>query len=98
MDTKLTYVSVIARASPIVNICVFKHNENKLCHLYKLNICHALPNPDSLELNPDQSYLELPCETKLSLDNTFLSITSYNGEIKIVKMPAIINPLRDEEA
>lgn len=38
MDTKLTYVSVVARGSPFVKILAFKHNESKLVHLYNLNI------------------------------------------------------------
>lgn len=53
MDTKLTYVSVVARGSPFVRILAFKHNENKLYHLYNLNVCPTLPNPDNLEMNAD---------------------------------------------
>ena len=60
MDTKLTYVAVIGRGSPIVKIVCFKQNENKLAHIYNLNVCPTLQNPDSLEANPDQSYLDLP--------------------------------------
>jgi hypothetical protein len=68
LDTKLTYVSVVARGSPFVKILAFKHNENKLYHIYNLNACPSLANPESLESNPDQSYLELPAEAKLSPD------------------------------
>ena len=46
LDTKLTYVSVVARANPVVKIIVFKHNENKLYHIYNLNTCPSLANPD----------------------------------------------------
>jgi hypothetical protein len=53
LDTKLTYVSVVARANPIVKVLIFKHNENKLYHIYNLNICPNLPNPDSLDSNPE---------------------------------------------
>jgi len=53
LDTRLTYVAVIARANPIVKIVVFKNNENKLHHLYNLNTCPALPNPESLDSNPE---------------------------------------------
>jgi hypothetical protein len=53
MDTKLTYATVIARGNPFVKILVFKHNENKLIHLYNLNACPNLANPDNLESNPD---------------------------------------------
>lgn len=97
MDTKLTYVSVVARGSPFVRILAFKHNENKLYHLYNLNVCPTLPNPDNLEMNADQSYLELPSETKMSMDCQFMSITSFGGEVKLIKMPHIINPMRDDE-
>jgi hypothetical protein len=48
-------------------------------------------------MNLDQNYLELPAETKMSLDYTFMTITSFNGEIKLIKLPPIINPLRDDE-
>lgn len=97
LDTKLTYAAVIARGSPFVKIIAFKHNENKIIHLYNLNICPSLANPDNLEMNPDQSYLELPCETVLSLDALFMTVTSFNGEVKLIKMPPVINPLKDEE-
>lgn len=53
MDTKLTYAAVIARGSPFVKILAFKHYENKFTHLYNLNVCPHLPNPDSLESNPE---------------------------------------------
>lgn len=53
LDTKLTYVAVVARANPIVKVLVFKHNENKLYHVFSLNTCPALANPDSLDSNPE---------------------------------------------
>lgn len=53
IDTKLTYVSVVARASPIVKILVFKHNENKLYHIYNINMNPNLANPDALDSNPE---------------------------------------------
>jgi hypothetical protein len=34
VGTQLTYVAVVARGTPIVQILIFKHNENKLRHLY----------------------------------------------------------------
>ena len=97
MDTKLTYVTVTARASPIVKVLIFKHNENKMYHVYNLNACPALPNPDTLDANPEQSYLELPSEAKHSVDAAFMAITSFNGEIKLVRMPPIINPTREND-
>jgi len=53
METKLIYVAVVARGSPYVRILAFKHSENKLHHLYNINMCPTLPNPDNLETNPD---------------------------------------------
>ena len=53
VDTKLTYVTVVARGSSLVRILAFKHNENKFYHLYNLNVCPALANPDSLDSNPE---------------------------------------------
>lgn len=97
MDTKLTYVTVVARANPVVRILAFKHNENKLIHLYNLNMCPTLANPDSLDSNPEQSYLDLPSEAKLSADVSLMAVTTYNGDVKLIKMPAIINPLRDSD-
>lgn len=97
VDTRLTYVAVVARASPIVKVLVFKHNENKLYHIYNLNVCPALANPDALDSNPDQSYLDLPSEAKLSYDVAFLAVTTFGGEVKVLKMPAIINPVRDSD-
>ena len=49
IDTRLTYAVIVARGSPIVEIVVFKHNENKMYHIYSLNTCPELENPDSLE-------------------------------------------------
>ena len=97
LETKLTYVAVAARGIPIVKILVFKHSENKLYHLYSLNTCPHLPNPESLDTNPDQSYLELPCEVKLSYEFGFMSITSFGGEVRVVKLPAVINPNRESD-
>jgi hypothetical protein len=62
MDTKLTYVVVVARGSPFVRVLAFKHYENKLTHLYNINVCPQLPNPDCLEMNAEQSYLDLPSD------------------------------------
>ncbi len=95
IDTRLTYAAVVGRASPVIKILVFKDNENKLHHLYNLNVCPTLANPDSLEANPDQSYLELPSEVLLSPDCQFLTVTSFNGDVRLIKMPSIINPVRE---
>ena len=54
VGTQLSYVAVVARGSPVVNILIFKHNENKLRRLYSLNILPELENPDQPELNPKQ--------------------------------------------
>jgi hypothetical protein len=53
MDTKLTYAAITARGSPFVKFLAFKHSENKLYHLYTLNVCPTLANPENFEMNPD---------------------------------------------
>jgi len=98
IDTKLTYAAITARGSPFVSIVAFKHNENKIYHLYSLNTCPELENPDSLENNPKQSYMMLPHNTKISLDGEFMSVTSFDGRVRVVKMPAIIDPIQNEKA
>lgn len=97
VETKLTYISVITRGNPYIKLLCFKHNENKLYLLYNINLCPHLPNPDNLESNPEQSYLELPAEAKISFDCLFMSVTSFNGDVRIIKLPPIINPLKEEE-
>lgn len=97
LDTKLTYIAVAARANPIIKILVMKHNENKMYHIYNINTSPALPNTDQLDANPDQSYLELPAEVKLSLDVQFLTFTTFAGDVKLVRMPPIINPTRESD-
>ena len=93
IDTKLTYASIVARGSPYVLIIAFKHNENKLYHLYTMNTCPDLENPENLESNPGQTYTMLPSETKLSLDFEFMSITTFGGAVKVVKLPPVLDPL-----
>lgn len=51
IDTRLIYAAIVARGSPIISIVCFKHNENKLYHIYSINACPELDNPDSLETN-----------------------------------------------
>lgn len=46
INTRLTYAAVVARGSPFVQVVVFRHNENKLYHIYSLNTCPELENPD----------------------------------------------------
>ena len=94
VDTRLIYAAVVARASPIITIVCFKHNENKFRHVYSINTCPGLENPDNLEANEGQSYLGLPCEVKFSLDGEFLAVTSYDGAVKLIKMPPILDPMQ----
>lgn len=51
VDTRLIYAAIVARASPTIHIVCFKHNDNKFRHLYSLNMCPTLENPDELENN-----------------------------------------------
>jgi hypothetical protein len=52
IDTRLTYAAVVARGSPFVSVICFKHNENKMKHLYSINTCPELENGEKLESNP----------------------------------------------
>jgi hypothetical protein len=61
--------------------------------MYALNLIPELANPETPELNSDQRYSKFPYEVKLSMDCVFLSVTLANGEVKIIKMPAIFTPL-----
>ena len=97
VGTQLTYVAVIARGSPFVNILIFKHNENKIRRLYSLNTLPELPNPEQPEMNDKQSYLDFPYVVKLSLDGVFLAVTQLTGAVKLIKIPPVLNPLDNEK-
>jgi len=76
----LTYAAITARCSPFIEIIAFKHSENKLFHLYTLNFNTQNPGTE-----PTASYLDLPHSVKLSKDALFMTVTSYNGEVKFFK-------------
>ena len=97
VGSQLSYVAVIARGSPLINILAFKHNENKFKRLYSLNLLPDLVNPEQPELNDKQSYLEFPYEVKLSMDGVFLAVTQLTGAVKLIKMPAVLNPLEADK-
>ena len=65
--------------------------------LYTFNILPELQNPEAPEQNPGQTYTEFPFEVKLSMDGVFLAVTQQNGAVKLLKMPAILNPLDPEK-
>jgi hypothetical protein len=96
-DTMLTYAAIVARGLPIISIVCMKHNENKIYHLYSLNTCPDLENPDNLEKNADQSYQQLPISTKISLDGEFMSIITNEGRVLVIKMPNILDPISNEK-
>ena len=93
VDSKLTLAAVIARGSPIVHIVAFKHNENKFHHFYSVNVCPDLENPESLETNEGQTYTVLPAEVQLSVDSEFLAVIFFDGSVKVLKMPPILDPM-----
>jgi hypothetical protein len=90
-DSKLTFASVIARSCPTIEFLCFKHSENKLFHLYTLNFCPPLENED-----PERSYLDLPSECKMSKDCHFMTITTYGGEIKFMKMVPMVDAFKGD--
>lgn len=96
VGTQITYVAVAARGSPVVQIVIFKHNENKMRHLYTINTLPELPNFETPEMNPKQSYTEFPCKVKFSVDFNFLAVVTCSGSVHLLKMPSILNPLSPE--
>jgi len=76
-----------------VHIVVFKHSDCKFKHIYSFNMCPELANTENPEMNEKQTYSKLPYEVKLSMDCVFLAVTLCNGEVKLLKMPPIFNPL-----
>lgn len=97
IDTRITYAAIVARGSPFVEIVVFKHNENKLYRIFSINNCTELENPENLEQNPNQTYHVLPSNTSLSMDGEFLQITSFDGRVRVLKMPPIIDPISSDK-
>ena len=95
LESRLVFVAVVARASPIVSILVFKDKENKLTHAYSLNMCPDLPaeSIDELESVDGQNYAQLPAEVKLSPEFDFMAVTTFDGSVKLVKMPHVFDPL-----
>lgn len=97
VGTQLTYVAASARGSPFVNIMIFKHNENKLRHLYTFNMMPSLENVGEPWTNSEQTYTGFPYEVKLSIDGVFLAVTMFDGSINLMKMPDILNPLEEDK-
>jgi len=89
-DTKLTYAAVIGRGSPEIKILCFKHLENMLYHFYTINM---LPG---VAYMPEGGYADYPAECVISADCLFMAVTSYGGEVKLVRMPPIFDPLREK--
>ena len=86
VGTQLTYVAVVARGSPIVQVLIFKNSENKLRQLYSINTCPEITNPETPEANPGQTYRDFPSKVKLSLDFSFLAVTTCNGAVQETKV------------
>ena len=96
VGTQLTYVSVVARGCATVHVVVFKHTDFKIKHLYSLNLIPDLQNPNEPELNAEQKYSRFPCDVKMSVEGAFMAVTLCNGEVKLFKMPAVLNPMESQ--
>lgn len=59
-------------------------------------MCPDIENPENLEMNEQQTYLNLPAEIKFSMDSEFLAVTFWDGTVKVLKMPAVIDPMQNE--
>lgn len=97
VDTRLVYIAVVARGSPVVSVLGFKLSENKFYHFYSINVAPQFDNADSLEQNDGQKYDKLPAEGNISVDGEFLTVTCFDGSVKVIKMPPVIDPLKEED-
>jgi hypothetical protein len=95
LEIRLTYVAVVARASPIVSILCWKSNDNRLRHVYSINLetNEAIENVHELEQVENYSYAKLPAEAKISNDFEFLAVTTYDGTVQLLKLPEVLDPL-----
>lgn len=95
LDSRLIYVAVVARASPIVSVLAFRHSENKLHHVYSVNTCTDIPTDklEEIETVEDIKYNKMPAEVQLSPDAEFMAITTFDGEVKVIKMPPVFDPI-----
>ena len=95
LDSRLVYVAVVARASPIIHVLVYRGSENKFYHAYSLNTCSDIPSDklDEIETVENISYAKMPAEVQLSPDGEFMAVTTFDGEVKVLKMPHIFDPL-----
>jgi hypothetical protein len=58
-------------------------------------LCANVENETIPESTPKQSYKEFPMEVNISPECSFLTVTLYTGEVKVLKMPPILNPLKE---
>lgn len=63
--------------------------------LYTLNVVPSLATPEAPESTKEQKYTDFPYSVKLSQENSFLAVTLFSGEVQLIKMPPILNPLED---
>lgn len=77
-----------------MHILIFKHNENKFKQMYNIQgLCPTVANQEDPEATAGQTYDEFPFQVKFSLEGSFLAVTLFTGEVKLLKMPPILNPL-----
>ena len=96
VDTFLSTIVVIARASPEIKILYNKNNESKMYHYYTIKGV----SPDVLDdgvVKPETSYLNFPSKIKISKDGLFLLVTTYGGKVHFLKLPDILNPMKKED-
>jgi hypothetical protein len=98
LDSRIVYAAVVARASPIISIVVYRHSENKFHHVYSINTCPDIPvdKLEEIETVENISYAKLPAEVQFSADGEFIAVTTFDGEVKVIKMPPIFDPINLE--
>jgi hypothetical protein len=98
VGTQLTFIACVVRGVTKIPVLVFRHNDNKIKHMYSVTgLCQNIENEFAPESIPKQSYKEFPMEVSFSPECSFLTVTMYTGEIKVCKMPPILNPLKDTD-
>jgi hypothetical protein len=97
VDTHLWTVAVISRGTPDIKILFHKNSESKFYHHFTIKgICPELA--DNGSVSADTSYLKFPWKVEISKDCQFMLVTTYGGDVHLLKLPKTIDPMKKEES
>jgi hypothetical protein len=94
-DTELHTIAVIVRGSPDIKLFSFKSSENKFYHFYTIKGLAAEAVGEGI--GPNTCYLDFPQEIKISEECLFMIVTTYRGEVMVLRLPETISPVKNEE-